>query len=749
MNVQYWPPHRWRLGAVAFAAMSAAMVAWSGLGCSNAGRNPSETTPETLGHQDAFGHSDPKSAKDDPASRQTPGEAALGPVTKGSYREHPAGSAWRFDSPEKPERMEIGQAEAQGLTVIDLGDDWTPFIFSEKTPGTEDAHKNRYRRNYLGLANDTLDSYGESLPKWARNYLELYGISPSLSVIKAEWERLATEVEPCLAAASFDPTVFTRFTGIIEYKKTSQNKRNKSAAHFAARLRKSMGRVKLDFKDPAHLEQASTHPKTKSDYARWRSFQDEVDVIDHAQRRFRCERMFNGGRGEGRYSPGVFDTETTHALANFERKHDIMGWGHFKRDNLAMLATSPQDAVHARLLRAIEERVIASAGIVEDGSAAKARKDFTYKDEAGRTHQLRDLVGEFTTQAIEALGLATPESARAQLDRLAALETGGLGTLLVAIKMPDLPPYYGPNMQFETLIDRGDVWYDFPYDETGATLAQPRKRYPHLTLSVRYLDQTIPLVHWRTTIGSWRNELVEGEVMLKYKNSDVGDRVWKDIVAAPVWIPPTSTPTDELIKNRWRDGKFVRDVNYDEIGPGYRSAYGLVAAYHIRQNKDAEGNVVSEFDNSIRTHGSVDYMSILRRFSHGCHRLYNMDAVRLFSFILKHRDYQRLGQQSVGVSRELILEEEVFTLKIDTRGYKYELVEPIPVTVTKGRIRGSQRSPIEVYVPRPVKPEDNAIEIEGVDGETLTLPVPLPPGTATTVTPETLQQTPPESPPSP
>jgi hypothetical protein len=282
-------------------------------------------------------------------------------------------------------------------------------------------------------------------------------------------------------------------------------------------------------------------------------------------------------------------------------------------------------------------------------------------------------------------------------------------------------------MEFSTVIDRGDVWYDFPYTENAERVSQPRRRYPHLTLYTHYLDQKIPLVHWRTTIGSWRNEVVEGEVMLKYKNSDVGARVWKDIVAAPVWIPPTTTPPAELIKPQWKNGRLRRDVSYDEIGPGFRSAYGLVAAYHIRQITDEEGTITSEFDNSIRTHGSVDYMSILRRFSHGCHRLYNMDAVRMFSFILGHRDHTRQGQQPVGVGRVLEHEGETYHMKITTRGYRYELVKPIDVVVTKGRIKGRRRSPITDYVPKPVPPMENEMEFDDGFGGTFTLPIPLPP----------------------
>ena len=59
------------------------------------------------------------------------------------------------------------------------------------------------------------------------------------------------------------------------------------------------------------------------------------------------------------------------------------------------------------------------------------------------------------------------------------------------------------------------------------------------------------------------------------------------------------------------------------------SAYGLAAAIHEQMHKGPDG--VTYFDNGIRTHGSFDYMSLRGRFSHGCHRLYNNLAVRLFS----------------------------------------------------------------------------------------------------------------------
>ena len=685
------------------------------LACSGASKEGKPADTE-LGRTSAFGKAEETEPGAPGAEEVADADAILplGEITKTSLREHPAGKAWIVEPGEEPVAMDIGQAEARGYTIVDLSNTWTPYIFSEKTPGGEDDSKNAYREKYIGLANDRIDSDGDALPEHGHNYLELYGIPPSLAVVKAEWDDHANDVTPCLEEAEFDPEVFRRFEGKIVYKKSKRSKRSRTARARKARLSKAMRKAKLRFDVPEDLEAAKTHADTKTAYASWREVQDEVDVIDHAQRRFRCERLFhNGSGGRGKFTEGVYDSPTTHALANFERKHDLMGWGHFKRDNLDALALSPDEASHERLLRVVTERVVTSAGILEDGSAGQwKRGKFRYKDTDGNEHELRDLVTEYSAATIEALGLQTPTSAQEALAKLSDLGEGNFDNLLVAVKMPPKPAYYSEDMRFSAVIDRGDVWYEFPYTEDGRKKAQPRSRYPHLTVYVHYADQKIPLVHWRTTIGAWRNEYKDGEVMLKYKNSDVGPRVWKDIVAAPVWIPPATTPPAELIKGKWKNGKFRRGVNYDEIGPGFRSAYGLVAAYHIKQSKDAAGNVVSEHDNSIRTHGSVDYMSILRRYSHGCHRLYNMDAVRLFAFVLQHRDYTRVGQIPVGVGRHLDVEGRSYHMKINTRGYKYELVEPIPLEVTRGRVRGTRSSPIEGYVERPLTPEEKAAQAE-------------------------------------
>jgi hypothetical protein len=118
----------------------------------------------------------------------------------------------------------------------------------------------------------------------------------------------------------------------------------------------------------------------------------------------------------------------------------------------------------------------------------------------------------------------------------------------VAIRGPELPEYYDGHMKLTLDYDRGDVWYDFPYDAQGKERMQPVERRPRVTLSVLYLEQKIPLARFGTTIGGWRSELVNGSVMWRYKDSPPGPRVWDEIVAAPVWLPPDSTPPRDLLK---------------------------------------------------------------------------------------------------------------------------------------------------------------------------------------------------------
>jgi hypothetical protein len=250
-------------------------------------------------------------------------------------------------------------------------------------------------------------------------------------------------------------------------------------------------------------------------------------------------------------------------------------------------------------------------------------------------------------------------------------------------------------------IDRGDIWYDFPFDAKGNRLPQPRSKFPTFTLYVRHRGERVPLVKWRTTIGSWRTELAaDGAEYLRYKDSDVGPRVWRHVVAAPVWIPPMSSPLGGMVKEKWVNGAVTKVTNYDETGPGYLSAFGLVAGIHVQVNRRPGGGA-TYFDNGIRTHGSFDYLSLRGRFSHGCHRLYNNLAVRMFSFVVKHRKHKVLGNLALNYRRTFWSVGEQFDLRLPTRGFYYELDPPVPVETLEGEVKGALKKPIAGYVRKP------------------------------------------------
>jgi hypothetical protein len=217
---------------------------------------------------------------------------------------------------------------------------------------------------------------------------------------------------------------------------------------------------------------------------------------------------------------------------------------------------------------------------------------------------------------------------------------------------------------------------------------------------VRWRGERVPLVRWRTTVGGWRSELAsDGQEYFRYKGSDVGPRVWRHIVASPVWIPPPSSPVGSMVKEKRVNGAFVKVTNYDETGPGYLSAYGLAAAIHVQAHRGEHG--MTYFDNGIRTHGSFDYMSLRGRFSHGCHRLYNNLAVRMFTFVLGHHRARTLGPIALGFRRTFWWKGEVFEMRLPSRGFYYELDPPVPIDVLEGRIKGGRQKPIAGYVRKP------------------------------------------------
>jgi hypothetical protein len=75
--------------------------------------------------------------------------------------------------------------------------------------------------------------------------------------------------------------------------------------------------------------------------------------------------------------------------------------------------------------------------------------------------------------------------------------------------------------------------------------------------------------------------------------------------------------------------------------------------------------------------------------------------VRLFDFILRQQPFERIGNQPMTLRKRFSYENKPYEYVLDTRGYYYELKQPIPVLVTEGRIMGKIKRPIEAFVPKP------------------------------------------------
>jgi hypothetical protein len=94
-----------------------------------------------------------------------------------------------------------------------------------------------------------------------------------------------------------------------------------------------------------------------------------------------------------------------------------------------------------------------------------------------------------------------------------------------------------------------------------------------------------------------------------------------------------------------------------------------------------------------------------------------MNAVRMFSMILQHRAYTREGQTQIGAGKKFEYNGVEFQMRLPTRGYKYELVEPIPVTVTEGRVRGTRQQPFKDPMPKP------GVDYSDTDDDELSAPL--------------------------
>jgi hypothetical protein len=561
-------------------------------------------------------------------------------------------------------------AAARGLTIVDLTDAWTPAALSPP-PG---APPLAYRATYEALASERWTGAGADADR-ARDdrFLELYGIEPTLSVIRT---RLADLPRHACHAAIPDVAIAAMKGTAFEEPRDASNAR----LWRARALRGEVDRLR-----------ALHRPIAASIYAELRATETRLAAIRAVQAHLVCDGLYDRHDVDGNYT-----WETSTPIEQFQRGAMVLPTGWLDADTRVAFLAGSRERDFRSALRALRERVIAATGLIEDGTAGAGMgtvvgralepvSTWRAKGYAPAPDAAPDLISPATDAAARALGWNDASAVLAFLD---AHGPGSAAPMArVAIALPPPPPWHAAVMDLSVVIDRGDVWYD-----PVPTSHDPQRR-PALTLYVHDGARTIALVRWPTTIGGWQDEKSESaEVDKKWKESPVGKRVWHDVWVAPTWIPPDGTPDKDLVRVGVDERYHLRR---DVLGPGYRSAFGLVAMVHEVPIK--RRGVITYDEEGIRTHGAANLSSIATGISHGCHRLLGVDALRLSGFVLAHRVHTIVGPQGTYWRRIVRMKSKTFPAAVDTRGYLVTLDPPVPVEVLPGRIRSARKRPYPSY----------------------------------------------------
>ncbi len=560
-------------------------------------------------------------------------------------------------------------ATAAGLTIIDLGDGWTPRVFA---PGP-DGKAPTFRASYLALAGERSPDGDELEPE--EQFVELYGVIPNLSVIQ---RRLADDARhACHEALAPAPLVaFKR--SVSQANDAGIKSMDRHRRYLATVLERERARRKL-----ASIDALAKSPAWRQRVSLFNRLETQHDALTTLQAHLVCDGVL-----EPKWADGLFTWRTGHAVEMYQRKNFLVPNARFDDETRAALVAGSRELAFRGALRVLREHVADATGLIEDGTAGAGPRPILGRQlepammRAARGYRALpdaapDLIGAATEVAAKHLGWTDADHARTWLAKV------GADRPRVALALPPTPAYHGPHMDLAAEIDRGDVWYD------NKPVPRVAYRRPALTVFATVDGVRRPLVRWPSTIGGWADVRTgSGWVVQKWKESDVGPRVWRDVYAAPVWYPPKTTPDKDLVRYMW-NGKWR--LKREVFGPGPRSAYGMVMLVHHRATALGPKRVRFD-DNGIRTHGSSSVTSIAYGTSHGCHRLFNHLAVRLGGFLLGHRTHARTGEVPQPY-RRMVNYKGRFQAKLDSRGFLYELTPPVPIEVLPGRIKSARKIP--------------------------------------------------------
>jgi hypothetical protein len=614
-------------------------------------------------------------------------------------------------------------ARRDGLTVVDLSDDWLPYVFSEE-PG-----KPQPLRPYLiDLANGRFRSGSQYARARADRFFEAFGIFPSLNLMR---RRLADKKRHACHERVKD--------GVLE----ELSAKNVIPAEEAE---------KVPNPDPATAKETPLVTTGRTISPRPLTAQEKRAVIA-MQAHLRCEDLLPGKANAGR-----MDRRTSEGLKTYQHLQMLADNANLDFETRSALLGDSREQDFRALLRALRARVVDVTGLIEDGSALGAQGQVQGRvidtnefqplsappgaakpnppsaaagpnagppsaaagpntaavapasppPPAGAEASVKivpapDLIAAATQAASAALGWTSPEAVLASTlvapppaskrpaRKAAKLKGPAPLPTAVAIRLPPPPSYHSANMELRAEIDRGEVLLARPQlDKDGHKKWKPPVAdRPTITLFAHVGDHDVALCRWPTTIGGWKMfQKSDGSMALKYKESVTGDALWTEVLATPTWHPAPGMPTSHLLIKV--GDTFVPKTEI--IGPGYHAAYGLVAMVHkqiLSVNEKGEPDLM---DLRIRTHGTPGYRTVKRGESNGCHRLHNYEALRLAAFLVKHHANTRDGLVPEDYVRKLQYKGQEVELLSDSKGYRFKLTPPVPVKVLSGDVKGNAKS---------------------------------------------------------
>ena len=229
-------------------------------------------------------------------------------------------------------------ARRDGLTVVDLSDDWLPYVFSEE-PG-----KPQPLRPYLiDLANGRFRPGSAYSRARADRFFEAFGIFPSLNLLR---RRLADKKRHACHERVKD--------GVLE----ELSARNVIPAEEAE---------KVPNPNPATAKETPMVTTGRTISPRPLTAQEKRAVIA-MQAHLRCEDLLPGKANAGR-----MDRRTSEGLKTYQHLQMLADNANLDFETRTALLGDSREQDFRALLRALRARVVDVTGLIEDGSALGAQ----------------------------------------------------------------------------------------------------------------------------------------------------------------------------------------------------------------------------------------------------------------------------------------------------------------------------------------------------------------------------------------